>query len=111
MSESRVERWFQALKARGQASVSIDEVGEAIGNDLATTEDIDALFSALEALGIAIRVDGSATPPVLLRAVLSCARSLKDKGERPTAENVARTLGKSLGEVRSALLYAQVLQR
>jgi hypothetical protein len=115
MAAVRVERWIQELRQRHEGAenrcVEIDEIGEVIGADLATTEDIDALFTGLEALGFTVGVGPAPAPPAQLRAVLLAARALKAKGERPTFESVARAAGVSITEVRSALLYAQVLQR
>lgn len=91
--------------------VSLDYIGEAIGVEAITAEEIDGLFRAIEDAG---RVIGTLTPNVRehLGLVLREARQLKSaKGGTPDIAAIANGAGLSPGEVRAALLYASVLSR
>lgn len=96
---------------RAQASVSLDEVAEAIGAAAVTMPEIEAILDALEAAGHAVVVE-TKDPPAALAQVLSTVRSFSAlSGRRPNLAEIAQHSGLSLGDVRFALLYARVLVR
>lgn len=100
-----------ALLARGSASLSLDEVAEAIGELAVSAEEIDELLSAVEA-----HVPIDAEPKVSAREglgrVLASARSLKaELGRAPLPGEIAEHSGLSLESVRLSLLYARTLAR
>jgi hypothetical protein len=114
MSES-VEEFAARIVARllrdGHEIVTLDDIGEAIGVDLASPDRIEAIFGALEARSIEIRASESSSLPELLHRVLGAARSLRQKGLASTPAAIAQELQISSREVRVALLYAEVLSR
>jgi len=91
--------------------LSLDLIGDAIGVEGITAEEIDELFHALEKAG---RTIGTVTPNVRehLGVVLREARRLRRQSQAiPDIAAIARAAGLSPGEVRAALLYASVLSR
>lgn len=107
-----VEAVLRALLARAGDSVSLDEIGEAIGTTAVSMPDIEALFDALESHGKRIAEPPAAKVSASLRTVLAAARDLaRETGETPTPQAIARRAGLSLEEVRRALLFATVVQR
>jgi len=101
----------QQLLAEHAQLVPLDAVAEAIGAAPVTFEDIEAVFSALEAAGRHIESE-SKNPPAALAKVLATVRSFSAvSGRRPNLPEIAEHSQLSLGEVRFALLYARVLVR
>jgi len=91
--------------------LSLDLIGEAIGAEAITVDEIDELFLALENAGRSV---GTATPNVReqLAVVLRHARQLhRANRATPDVAAIAHAAGLTPGEVRSALLYASVLSR
>jgi hypothetical protein len=91
--------------------LSLDHIGDAIGIEPITPNEIEELFCALERAG---RVIGALTPNVRenLGLVLREARHLKNaKHETPDVAALAKATNLAPGEVRAALLYASVLGR
>jgi hypothetical protein len=111
MNRERIAAWAELLLARFDVAVSLDDVSDAIGTELATTEDIEGLFAVLEARGLRIEAATRPPPATSLRAVLSAARALKAEGKAPTTAAIAAHAGLNLDEVRGALLFAVVLSR
>ncbi len=108
---SWVDEVFETLSNGGPRTVSLDEIGEAIGLRFAEPSRIEELFSRLEARGFTI--EASATPDLRARLseVLVTARSLRGSGAPAGVAEIAGALGWSVRETRSVLLYAEVLAR
>jgi len=99
------------LLRRPESALSLDSIGDAIGTRAVTSDEIGALFDALEAAGRSI-----APPPTSARqsliGVLGSARQLKQElGRSPTSLEIAARSGLSTDDVRLALLFARILQR
>jgi len=108
---SWVPRVLSELLARGPGPVTLDDIADAIGIELATPREIEMLFDELEARGAAIvePVRGSLTP--MLRGVLAAARHLRATGQPAELSRIAEAAGLTKREVRVALLYGEVLSR
>ena len=102
----------EALLARPEQALSLDVIGEALGTLNVSSEDIDALFSWLEARGRHIGDEAIGTASTGLAEVLRAARALKTSlGRTPSAQEIAGHSGLPLDAVRRALLFAQIVQR
>ena len=91
--------------------ISLDFIGDAMGIETVSADEIDELFQGLEAAG---RTIGTLTPNVRehLGLVLREARQLKTvKHATPDVAAIAKAANLTPGEVRAALLYASVLSR
>ncbi|MCH2108970.1 MAG: hypothetical protein MK135_06545 [Polyangiaceae bacterium] len=91
--------------------ISIDALGEAIGTDQASYEEIDALIHWLEEQGHEVGDATGASLKEALQRVLMMARKLKSEGREASQQAIATELGITPREVRVALLYAEVLAR
>lgn len=89
--------------------LTLDEVGEAVGEMPIGADGVSWLFTQLSASGMSVQ-EGPAHLPELLREVLRLARELKDKGVAPSPQNIASASDISERAVRVALLYADVLR-
>jgi hypothetical protein len=99
------------LLQRPDATLNLDDIAEAIGDLLVSTDEIDEIFSAIEA-----KRSVDAEPPVgareSLARVLASARALKQElGRAPAPSEIEQHSGLSAASVRLALLYARTLQR
>jgi hypothetical protein len=102
---------LQNLLDRDESALSLDTIGDAIGTAAITPDEIEELFSALEAAGRQVE---KATPNVRehLGVVLREARRLKQELKTaPTVESIAASTGLDESAVRAALLYASVMGR
>lgn len=101
-----------ALLEHSGHTLSLDVIAEALGTLNVDSEDIDALFSWLEARGRTIGDPSLGTASAPLAAVLRAARDLKASlGRTPSAREIAAHSGLSIEAVRRALLFAQIVQR
>ena len=95
--------------------VTLDAIGEAIGVRAVSTDDVEAILSALESRGrrvIAPNETGRGGGEERLRTVVVTARGLtKELGRRPTIAEIASKSGLAEPEVRQALFLAQIIQR
>jgi DNA-binding MarR family transcriptional regulator len=108
----RHDEWLQALLAPGARSVSLDEVAEVIGAAAVTPPDIEALIDELEKAGCPVGEEAKDSARELLAIVLRAARELRTTlGRNPTTPEIAAHCGLTPSQVKSALLFAQVLQR
>lgn len=107
--------WLDSILERlgipGRTSVSLDEIGEAIGGDWVTPLDIERVFEAIESHGARVGDEARASLAPLLGQVLKAARALRVAGGVVTPSSVAAASGLEEREVRVALLYAEVLAR
>jgi hypothetical protein len=112
------ERWLQQMLkllfvqtgASGPRHVTLDQIGEAIGDAKVSTIEIEMLLTRLEAEGIAIGAGNDPDLKGLLRTVIQTAMDLRREGERPSPQAIAQRSSLSLGSVRVALLYSEVLR-
>lgn len=97
-------------------TIALDAVGEAIGTRAVSTDEIDALFSALEAQGRSVVAPQGGEGEKLLGRVVSAARELKRSASGPAArkltiDEVARHAGLERQQVISALALLHIMQR
>lgn len=105
---------LDALLAAGAATgrVSLDAIGEALGDRPVSSPEIDALIGAIEAAGCTIDGGEGRGGLEALRIVLPAARRLTaETGRAPTVEAIASSTGLADREVRRALLLARTLSR
>jgi Sigma-70 region 3 len=92
--------------------VSLDALGEAIGTVALSTDEIDAIVTALEAEGRTVGEPEAALGTARLAAVLETARVLaRELGRAPTRAEIAARAGMTDAAVRHALELAKVMQR
>ncbi|MET0283643.1 MAG: hypothetical protein ABW352_04215 [Polyangiales bacterium] len=92
--------------------IPLDAIGEAIGTHLVSTDEIDALFSALEQRGRTIASPAGGTGEGLLKRVVAAARELKREAPRRlTIDEVAQQAGITRDQVISALALLHIMQR
>ncbi len=111
---AKLEPALAQLLADSEVSrkVTLDAVGDAIGVVPVSTDDVDALLSALEGAGRTVVGPEGARGVGNLRRVLPAARALAGKLGRPArlAELAAET-GLSEEDVRNALALGRVMGR
>jgi hypothetical protein len=116
-----IVRVLLAQSADG-SSLTLDQVGEAIGVAAVSSEDIEVVLSALEHAGRRVVSGSGASEPRhadepargerLLAKTLEAARALaSERGVRPRALEIAERAGLSLAEVEHALALVRVMQR
>lgn len=113
-----VDGWLDAvfkdllsqIPDEGPRSLSLDQVGLAVGDAAVTPREIEALFDRLNAEGVAIGMEPAPNLPHLLSTVLRTARELRAEGKRADRAGIAKRSGLSEGTVHVALLYAEVLR-
>ena len=92
--------------------VTLDEIGEALGTLAVTTDEVDAVLSALENAGRAIVGPEGARGAETLRAVLPAVRALAvSLGRKPTLDEIAARVGLPVERVRHALALGRVMGR
>jgi len=93
-------------------SLTLDQIGEALGITVASADDVDAMLTALEAKGLAIVSPETGDATGRLRRVLGAARDLHTRtGRRPTPAEIAEETAFPIGSVRAALLLGRVMGR
>jgi uncharacterized protein YidB (DUF937 family) len=99
-------------KSASSMSVSLDELGEAIGVVPVSAEEVDALMAVLEKAGRRVVGPEGARGEAKLRLVIPAARALSATlGRRPTLAEIAAKTGIDEDEVRQALALARVMGR
>jgi hypothetical protein len=92
--------------------VSLDAIGEAIGTRAASAEEIELVFSSLEARGRRIvGPEGGGGEERLKRVVHGARAFAAEHGRRATVAEIAAHTGLTELEVRHALALAKVMQR
>lgn len=95
-----------------EGEISLDQVAEAIGTLRITPDEIDALFSWLEARGREVGAPAGRSASALLQDVLLVARSLRaELGRAPHPREIAERSALPLDAVQRALWFARILQR
>jgi uncharacterized protein YidB (DUF937 family) len=96
----------------GTRKVTLDEIGEAIGVIAVSTDDVDALITALEKAGRAVVGPEGARGVGNLQRVLPVARALAASlGRAPSVTELAEKTGLSEEDVRNALALGRVMGR
>jgi hypothetical protein len=109
---TEISEVVDALLRAPRASVTLDELAEALGVLSVSHAEIDALIDALEARGVLVAPADEVDLPGELGRVLAAARALAPAlGRRPTSEEIAARAGLPPASVRRALLFARVLAR
>ena len=109
---TEIATMVDSLLALGTTEISLDTIAHVIGAAQITVEEIDQLFRALEEQGRRIVQEGPRSASAELGITLQAARRLRSKlGRSPTPEEIAAEAGITLTSVRSALLFARILQR
>lgn len=102
---------IQNLLARDESVLSLDIIGDAIGAMAITPDEIEELFSALEAAGRQVERT-TLNVREHLGIVLREARRLRQHLKAPpTVEAIAEATGLNETAVRAALLFASVMGR
>ena len=104
----------ESLLARSEdrREIDHDEIGDAIGDRRIDADEIDRLFTALEAAGRKVRAPQGAKGVESLRTVLVAARALQaELGRRPSVDDIAARTALPAAAVRHALLLAKVMSR
>ena len=102
----------RALHERGDEALSLDHIAEALGTLRVTSDEIDALFSWLEARGRQVGTPSGRGASELLAEVLAVARGLRQElGRAPQPREIAERSSLSLDAVQRALWFARILQR
>lgn len=93
--------------------VSLDALGEAIGNRAVSYTDVDSMIAALEAEGYAVTgAQADLRGEQHLGAVIAALRASAGRGRRrPTLPELAEQTGLSVEQVRHALVLARIMQR
>jgi hypothetical protein len=93
-------------------TVSLDAMGEAIGLVPVSSEDVDALMTALEAAGRQVVGPEGARGVANLQRVIPAARALSATlGRAPTVDELASETGIAVDDVRHALALGRVMGR
>lgn len=107
-----IEEVLQKLLAQPGPQLSLDAVGEALGTLAVTVDEVDHLMRTLEQHGRVVDEGATASPSTHLAVTLTSARRLRISLNRPpTPDEIAADAGISVTSVRSALLFARILQR
>ncbi len=102
----------RALAALEAEVLSLDHVGDAIGTLRVTPDEIDELFSWLEAQGRVIGDPVGRGSMELLAEVLTQGRELRlELGRAPQPQEIVARSGLSPAAVQRALWFARILQR
>lgn len=113
MNQDR-EVWLSEILSRllpdGARTLTLDEVGDAMGERAVGSDEVELLLSALEQAGATIVQAGGEGLPELLRRVLASAREIRGLGGSPSPTSISAHSGISVRAVRVALLYADVIK-
>ena len=93
-------------------AIELDAIGEAIGIRAITSEEIDALLTAIEQSGRKVVARAGGGGEANLKRVLEVARTLRaELGRAPRASEIAARTDLSLLDVQHALALARIIQR
>ncbi len=107
-----LERLVNRLLAGSTTEISLDALGAAVGDVAVSTDELDAMISALEAKGRTVGTHSGKSGVAMLHSVLEAAREIsEERGKKPTQTEIAERSGLTLDEVRQALALARVMQR
>ena len=118
-----LSRIVEGLLSQKKSGVSLDDLGEAIGALAISTDEIDAMVTALEGAGRSVgaedgvvtrrgKNDEKAPGEKFLLEVLTAARVLRHGlGRSASPAEIAARSGLTLNDVHHALALARVMQR
>lgn len=93
-------------------AIELDAIGEAIGARAITSEEIDALLTAIEEAGRKVVTRPGGHGEKTLKRVLDVARTLRaELGRAPRASEIAARTDLTLLDVQHALALARIIQR
>lgn len=96
----------------GSESISLDDLGQAIGLKSVSYAEIDAMISALEARDRKVEATTEGRGEEYLRLVVDALRTLSyELGRRPSLNEIALRTRLNHEQVRHALLLARIMQR
>ncbi|HEX7476751.1 MAG TPA: sigma-70 domain-containing protein [Polyangiales bacterium] len=102
----------ERLLARHEQVVDLDSLADEIGVAAVNAQEIDAMLSALEHAGRSVGGPAASGPSAGLGQVLGAARRLRaELGRTPSATEIAASENLELSTVRTALLFARIVQR
>lgn len=103
----------ELLVARTPAggSLTIDDIGEAIGVRAVSPPEIDEMIELLERSGRKVASPEGQRGESYLKQVVAAARELRAEGKTPRAEDIAARTGLSRADVEHALALVKVMQR
>ena len=103
----------EALIARTKpgATLTIDDIGDAIGTRAAAPPEIDAMIELLEKSGRRVQAPEGQHGESHLKKVIAAARELRAEGVTARAEDIATRTGLTRDEVEHALALVRVMQR
>lgn len=108
--EGVVRALLGATEAGG--TLTLDELGEAIGERAVSPPEIDVMIARIEAAGRTVEERTAERGEDALKSVLTSARALLlELGRRPTPAEIAAHAGLSEASVRRALTLTKVMQR
>lgn len=108
--QSIVDALLAASASSGE--ITLDAIGEAIGARPITSEEIDAMITALEREGRNVVGPQGGDGEARLKAVVTAARALAPElGRKPTVSEIAARAGLSASDVHHALALLKVMQR
>lgn len=94
------------------AIVPLDAIGDAVGTQGVTPDDIERIFSELEREGRAVGTVAGGHGEDNLKKVVAAARDLRNAGTKsPTTHQIAERAGLGETDVRFALALLRVMQR
>ncbi|HXS16920.1 MAG TPA: hypothetical protein VN764_07015 [Polyangiaceae bacterium] len=99
------------LRERPSRTITLDELGDAVGARAITAAQIEALIVSLEEAGVTIGGDEQPDLKQLLKTVVQTALDLRRRGERAHAASIAAASGLSPAAVKIALLYSEVIRK
>ena len=109
-TEEWIAQMLERLLSDGARALSLDEIGEALGDRAVGADEVELLLGRLEAAGATIVDSGAEGLAPLHKRVIATAHELRAEGERPSPTKIAERSGLSARAVRVALLYADVLK-
>lgn len=93
-------------------AVTLDELGDALGTLAVSTDEIDAMITALEAAGRSVDSARGGHGEASLHVVLRTARELKGElGRNPSSQEISTRAGLPMDRVLHALRLAKVMAR
>jgi len=103
----------ELVRSRGAAArLTLDDIGEAIGDRAASYDEVDAMMHALESAGCVIEAGEAPRGEQHLRAVVVSIRELSVRlKRRPSQVEIAAHAGLTHAQVSHALQLARIMQR
>jgi len=96
----------------GDAPITLDAIGEAIGTLLVAQDEIDAMLTLIEARGRKVETPEGRHGEARLKRVLDAARALREElGRAPKPAEIGARAGLTRAEVEHALALVRIMQR